>query len=415
MQKIIEPSIVSGRVVAPTSKSYAQRALALALLADGESILRHIDLCRDTEAAIDTIRRFGAKVTNVGATYTVTGGFKPIQADIHIGESGLATRLFTPIAALGYTPITISGDGSILSRPVGAMEQPLRDLGASVESRDGLLPITVCGPLEGGEVHVDGSLGSQFISGLLIALSVARCDTVLHVSDLKSKPYVDMTLDAMSVFGVDVRHDDYNTFYIRAPKYFSAVDYNIEGDWSGASCLLVAGAVAGDVTVDNLAENSKQADKAIVAALQAAGARVEFTGVGCRVRGGELRAFEFDATDCPDLFPALVALAASACGVSTIRGTSRLVHKESDRAATLASEFGKLGIDVDITMPDLMRVEGGKIRSATVDSHNDHRIAMATAVAALRADGPVTVCGAEAVEKSYPNFWREMDKLKVRN
>lgn len=408
----ITPSPVLGTLTAPSSKSYAQRAVAVALLADGRSTLTNMGLCGDTSAALDVAQRLGAKISHRDNTYIIEGGFAPTKSTIDIGESGLATRLFTPIAALNDRPITVTGHGSILTRPVDMMRAPLEALGAKVQT-DGFLPLTVQGVLSGGEATVDGAVSSQFLTGLLIALPLAGGDTVLTVSELKSRPYIDMTLDVMRAFGVNVVNEDYKRFIIQGSRNYSATQYNIEGDWSGASCLLVAGATAGEITVENLNPNSLQADRAILDALRQAGAKIEIEESNITVIKSELKAFDFDATDCPDLFPALVALAASCHGVSRIKGTTRLTHKESDRAKILASEFGKLGIGVDISTPDIMLVTGGTITGGKVDSHNDHRIAMATAVAAFSATDAVTIERAEAVAKSYPTFWRELATLTL--
>ncbi len=223
-----------------------------------------------------------------------------------------------------------------------------------------------------------------------------------------------MTIATLQAFGVEVSHDNYELFYIRGKQHYTSATYTVEGDWSGASCLLVAGALAGEITVDNLNPNSLQADQALVDALERAGAMIGSDGNRYHVKKKALRAFEFDATDCPDLFPALVVLAAGCDGKSVLKGTKRLTHKESDRARTLAAEFGKLGIDVDITGDDTMVVTGGTIHGGAVSSHNDHRIAMAAAVAGLTAESPVIIDGAEAVSKSYPAFWDDLEKIVAR-
>lgn len=413
MQKTINKKRICGTIAAPASKSYAQRAVAAALLATGRSQLTNMELCNDTRAALDVARKLGAVISNAGTTYTIDGGFAPTQRLLNIGESGLATRLFTPIAALAESEITITGEGSILTRPIEAMREPLEMLGVKVTTNDGLLPLTVKGRLKGGKVIADGSLSSQFITGLLTALPLAQNDTELHVANLQSIPYIDMTIEVLRHFGITIVHDDYKTFRIKANQSYTAANYNIEGDWSGASCMLVAGAIAGKITVTNLNPRSLQADCKIVEALLKAGAKVSMHQNSITVEQAVLRGFDFDATHCPDLFPALVALAMGCDGVTTILGTERLTHKESDRAATLASEFRKLGAQVDIATPNVMRI--GRVAAptvaVTVDSHNDHRIAMATAVAALTLPHPVTIERAEAVKKSYPDFWEQLIKI----
>ena len=412
MKTTIHKGRIAGSITAPASKSYAQRAVAAALLAGGETTLTHLDLCNDTRAALDVARRLGASVSHEGTTYTIRGGLNPVSTKLNIGESGLATRLFTPIASLCHMPITINGEGSILRRPIEMMEEPLQALGVEVISNGGYLPISVKGPMRGGEIHVDGSLSSQFITGLLMALPLSPNDTVLHVENLKSRPYVDMTIDLAARFGVAIEHNNYEQFYIAGGQHYTPCTYNIEGDWSGASCLLVAGATAGSVTIRNLNHISLQADLAIIEALARAGAEIITTNSSVTVHGGPLHAFEFDATDCPDLFPALAALAASCEGTSVLTGTQRLTYKESNRAETIAEVFGRLGIGVDLSEENTMRITGGPVSSAVVDSHNDHRIAMAAAVAALSSDDSVVIEGADAADKSYPNFWNDLDTLR---
>ena len=412
MKTTIHKGRIAGSITAPASKSYAQRAVAAALLAGGETTLTHLDLCNDTRAALDVARRLGASVSHEGTTYTIRGGLNPVSTKLNIGESGLATRLFTPIASLCHMPITINGEGSILRRPIEMMEEPLQALGVEVISNGGYLPISVKGPMRGGEIHVDGSLSSQFITGLLMALPLSPNDTVLHVENLKSRPYVDMTIDLAARFGVAIEHNNYEQFYIAGGQHYTPCTYNIEGDWSGASCLLVAGATAGSITIRNLNHISLQADLAIIEALARAGAEIITTNSSVTVHGGPLHAFEFDATDCPDLFPALAALAASCEGTSVLTGTQRLTYKESNRAETIAEVFGRLGIGVDLSEENTMRITGGPVSSAVVESHNDHRIAMAAAVAALSSDDSVVIEGANAADKSYPNFWNDLDTLR---
>jgi 3-phosphoshikimate 1-carboxyvinyltransferase len=386
------------------------------LLAGGTSTLHNVGSCDDTEAALRVVGALGANVERTEDTsYKITGGLNPASSVLNIGESGLSTRLFTPIAALGSSPVTIEGHGSINSRPMTMMTEPLRALGVEVTDNEGHLPITVCGPMQGGQVRLDGSISSQFLTGLLMSLPLAGCDTTIYVDGLKSYPYIDMTIDTMRRFGIEIEHRDYEEFYVPGGQSYTPAEFTIEGDWSAASCLLVAGAVAGSVTIDNLRPLSLQADVAIIEALSRAGALIEQTAVSITVSRRELRAFEFDATDCPDLFPALAALAANCEGTSLITGTSRLTHKESNRAETLRSEYGKLGIEVDISEENIMKITGGRIGSGEVESHGDHRIAMSLAVAALNASEPVTITGAECVSKSYDDFWQDFNNLKVDN
>ncbi|MEG1607606.1 MAG: 3-phosphoshikimate 1-carboxyvinyltransferase [Mucinivorans sp.] len=413
MKTTITPHPVELSIKAPASKSFAQRAVAAALLSAGRSELSGVEPSADTLAALQSASRLGAKVSKShNHTYIIEGPLAPRHSSIDIGESGLSTRLFTPIAALWPHPITITGHGSILARPMEFMRGPLEQLGVSFQSSGGSLPLTVCGPMRGGgRVEAEGSLSSQFISGLLFALPLAQEDTTLVVSRLTSRPYIDITLEVLHSFGVEVENRDYQEFFISAAQSYHPTDYTVEGDWSGASCPLVAGALGGRVRISGLNSHSVQADRRIMEALEMAQAGVEYLGGDIVVSHRPLLCFDFDATQCPDLFPALVALASACHGSSRLVGTERLIHKESNRALTLRQEFGKMGIEVDIdSEPNTMIVTGGTPRPALLSSHGDHRIAMAVAVAALRGSGVVEIEQAEAVEKSYPRFWDDISR-----
>lgn len=417
MDKTVSLGSANGTITPPSSKSYAQRAIALALLAEGRTTLRNIEFCKDTRSAISCIEALGAKVSYLDeSTITIDGGLHPVTDTLMVGESGLATRLFTPIASLNSTPICIKGEGTLLHRPMMMMIEPLRRLGVEVRDGGGHLPIEVKGPIHGGNIEVDGSFSSQFITGLLLALPLAKEDTTLHVRSAVSTPYIDMTIDTAKRFDVEIMHHegDYSEFYIEGGQKYTPADLAIEGDWSGASTMLVAGAISGRVTVKNLSTLSKQADTAICRALERAGAGIIIEGDSITVTKRRLRSFTFDATNSPDLFPALAALAAAAHGQSTIIGTQRLLHKESDRAETIRQEYEKLGIEVDISEENVMKIRGGEIHPATVFSHNDHRIAMSLAVSALRCKGNVTIENAECVEKSYPTFFEDLESITVR-
>ena len=385
----------------------------MALMTKGECVLQNMDFCNDTLSAISCIEVLGAKVTREdNRTLVIQGGLAPQSDRLHVGESGLSARLFTPIASLCNRWITIAGEGTLLYRPMDMMISPLRQLGVDVRDGGGRLPIEVCGPIVGGEIDVDGSVSSQFVTGLLLALPLAQNDTVINVTKAVSKPYLDMTIDIARQAGVAIEHNDYKQFYVAGNQAYVPRTYTIEGDWSAAAMLLVAGAVAGEVTVGNISMLSKQADVAICDALVRAGAELVSEGNTIKAAHRSLHAFEFDATNCPDLFPALATLAAAAEGVSTIVGTHRLEHKESNRAEAIAQEFGKLGIEVDLSTENVMKIRGGEINGGVeVDSHGDHRMAMTLAVAGLISKQGVTIHGAESVAKSYPDFFETLEQL----
>ena len=408
---------VHGTLTPPCSKSYAQRALAVSLLAEGVTTLSNIEFCQDTHSALACIRTLGARIEEVDAsTLRIEGGLRPLDVRLQVGESGLASRLFTPIASLCDVPIRIEGTGSLLERPMQMMIAPLRHLGVEVSDTAGRLPFEVCGPIRGGEIEVDGSLSSQFITGLLLALPLAQEDTTLQVDCAVSTPYLDMTIDTAARFGVEIFHKEYREFFIPGGQRYTATHFAIEGDWSAAAMLLVAGAVAGEVRVENISALSKQADTAILDALTRAGAHIEVEPEAVTAARPEtLQAFTFDATHCPDLFPALAARAANAEGESTLYGVSRLIHKESNRAKALLEEYTKLGIRVSMDEEqDALLICGGAIHATQVESHNDHRIAMSLAVAGLCSDGTMQIADAECVAKSYPDFFEDLERIRIK-
>jgi len=413
----IFPSSLQGNIRAPRSKSDMQRACAAALLHHGTTRILDPGRSNDDLAALDVIAKLGAIVVDKGDEIEITSkGVHPVSDQLHCGESGLGIRMFTPIAALSGQPLTISGSGSLVNRPMNFFDEIFPQLNITIQSQHGKLPLSIQGPLVPQTITVDGSLSSQFLTGLLMAFSAANAKGVtIHVKDLKSKPYIDLTLSVLSAFGMKTPWVvQYEQFVFEdndhsAPE--GALDYAIEGDWSGAAFLFVAGAIAGEITIQGMKADSVQADRKILEAITDSGAALEWNEGVYKVSPGTLKAFVFDATECPDLFPPLVALAAYCEGVTTIRGALRLTHKESNRALTLQDVFGKMGISITLE-GDIMKVHGGTgVKGAHVHSHHDHRIAMAAAVAALRADGPITIDDAEAIDKSYPEFYVDLRRL----
>jgi 3-phosphoshikimate 1-carboxyvinyltransferase len=414
----IQPSGLSGMILAPASKSSMQRACAAALLRVGETIIRHPGRSNDDRAALGVIRDLGAEAASLddGSLWVRSSGVTAVEGmEVNCGESGLGLRMFAPIIGLSGKTVRVRGEGSLLNRPMDFFDKVFPQLGIRVVSNQGKLPLEIQGPLKPRDIGIDGSLSSQFLTGLLFAYSAARAtDVSIRVRQLKSKPYIDLTLFVLKHFGWHVENRDYEEFYFNGETSgvggSDVLEYTVEGDWSGGAFLLVAGAIAGPITVRGLDTWSTQADKGIVQALCECGASIETGEEEMKIGPGAMKAFRFDATDCPDLFPPLVALAAYCEGTSVISGVSRLAHKESNRGLTLQEEFGKMGISIDL-VGDTMLVRGGLVRGARVHSRHDHRIAMACAVAALRADGEVTIEDAQAIDKSYPDFYRDLQRL----
>jgi 3-phosphoshikimate 1-carboxyvinyltransferase len=419
MRAIVYPAKISGSQVAPASKSSMQRACAAALLHHGQTQIYNPGHSNDDLAALDVIQNLGAIVTQYADHIEVrSNGVHPIGPEMNCGESGLGIRMFTPIAALSSQSITIQGKGSLVRRPMHFFDDIFPSLSIDIQSNKGLLPIIIQGPLKATNITVDGSLSSQFLTGLLMAYAAAGASNcTIEVNQLKSKPYIDLTLAVLKHFGWEVNHVNHERFtFTPRLEVKETIQYTVEGDWSGAAFLLVAGAIAGPIKVKGLQLNSTQADKAVMTALESANASIvidqdEIT-IGANEEG--LNAFEFDATDCPDLFPPLVALASLCKGTSIIKGVNRLAHKESDRGLTLQTEFAKLGVTV-LLEGDIMKIEGVEIIQAnTVFSQHDHRIAMACGVAALRASGPIEITEAEAINKSYTDFFEHLQHLGAK-
>lgn len=413
----INPSAITGTIKAPASKSSMQRACALALLANGQTTIYNAGHSNDDLAALEIIKKLGATIELKEEELIITGGtLKDITTEINCGESGLGIRMFAPITALSTGQISINGTGSLLKRPMHFFDEIFPQLGVSIQSDNGYLPITIKGPLKPANIIIDGSLSSQFLTGLLIAFAKATTKPVtITVTNLLSKPYIDLTLQMIKKFGYNVENDNYKKFLIEpsAQKQIHHA-YTVEGDWSGAAFLLVAAAIAGDIKVTGLDVFSTQADKAILSALMDCGVNISIKEKQITINTAlskNGKPFQFDATNCPDLFPPLVALAAYCNGTTVIKGANRLQHKESNRALTLQQEFAKMGVEITIK-DDLMLIDGGgEIKAAVLQSHHDHRIAMACAVAALKANGPSVIEDAESINKSYPVFFDDLKLL----
>jgi 3-phosphoshikimate 1-carboxyvinyltransferase len=410
MERIFVPSELSGTVKAPSSKSMTQRAIAAALLANGNSCIRYPSYCDDSLAAMNVAVGLGAKVEPGIDELWINGSAVLKEPKLNCGESGLAIRMFSPIAALYTAEITMTGAASLRNRPMTMIEDALNQLGAECKTTGGFLPLTIKGPINGGNCEIDGSVSSQLLTGLLMALPVAERDTEIKVNNLKSRPYIDMTIQLLQSFGIDVHHHDYTYFHVPGKQKYVPSVYKVEGDWSGAAFLLVAGAIGGNIKVTGLKRDTLQSDIAILDALRSAGANISFINDDVEVSRSELKSFEFDATHSPDLFPPLVALASYCDGVSRIKGVSRLKHKESDRAETLKKEFAKMNILIE-TVDDVMTISGGNPVGAHVESHEDHRIAMALAVTSLLADSEVFLRDSQCISKSYPDFYRDIRSL----
>lgn len=400
MQAIISPGKPSGSITPPASKSLMQRACAAALLHSGKTIINNPGISDDDKAALNIIQQLGAHVRHSKDYVEITShGINPISDSINCHESGLSARLFIPIAALYHQQLTITGEGSLLSRPMDVFGEIFPSLGVSILSNHNLLPVTLKGPLHPNNITIDGSLSSQFLTGLLFAYAFAAKEVVtITVNNLNSKPYINLTLDMLRKFGKNITHDNYQSFTIHPqPALHDDIELTIEADWSAASNFVVANAITGGIDIKNLNTSSLQADSAVL-----------------QVVTNERIAFIFDATDCPDLIPVLAIYAGTCDGTSIISGINRLIHKESNRITSTTALLDKLGVEF-VLAENTIKITGvQQFKSCIVDSYNDHRIAMAAAIAALYADGDIIINHAEAVAKSYPDFFKDLAALGVK-
>ncbi|HNW83098.1 MAG TPA: 3-phosphoshikimate 1-carboxyvinyltransferase [bacterium] len=408
MEKLIRPSAISGIVKVPSSKSVVQRAIAIALLANGRSVISNVSFCDDVLNAIKIIRSLGAAVQISDETIIIEScGFRNMKIEegtvINCGESALSLQMFSAITALFDKKISVTGKKTLLNRSAGNIEQSLKKLGVFCSTDNGFPPVIIKGSLIQEKIQIDASSTSQFLTGLLIALSATGKEHKITVQNLTSKPYIDITLELLKNAGVNVINNNYSEFFIPASE-LQPISITAESDWSGAAFFAVAGAICGKVELTGLDINSVQGDKIILKYIKKAGAIVTVFENSVIIEKNLLKSFEADCTDTPDLFPPLAALAVHCEGTSIIHGVNRLANKESDRAEALQNEFSKLGIDIIIEKNKLI-IQGGRIIGNTVFSHNDHRIVMALAVASLKSESPVCLTSAECVDKSWPGFF----------
>lgn len=460
------PFIDSEPLSMPVSKSFAQRAIIAAALADGTSHLRGYTPCGDNEAALQVARNLGAEVNVNGNEVTINGISAQLGGlnlpELHVGESGLLTRMLIPVMAqLSPDPVSFTGEKTLLGRPLtGAKEImdafeadviPLKSdvirndtnvIPSEVEESPSIVrvPLTVKGPLKAGRAEISGKHGSQLISGLLMALPFAEKNSSLIVHEPKSIPYMFITLEVLKKFGIKIGNDmlggpdflasdgDWSlctemVFKVKGGQKYKAADIDLEGDWSAAANFLVAGAIFGKAELQGLDTTSLQADLSIMDILMDAGAslsQLDGDRGNITVQRAPLKAFRVDASNCPDLFPIISVLAAFCQGTSRLAGVGRLANKESDRARAILEMLTQMGVRACVE-GDEMVIEGHSLAQRLLDncllkgglytSHHDHRMVMALKVASLGADGPISIDDEQCVAKSFPQFHEIFDKL----
>lgn len=399
----------------PCSKSVAQRAILAAALACGESNLDNYAPCNDITGAIEVIKNLGCKVTIRANTLKIKGGKPKNITNLSIGESGLFTRLLIPFAAylsqLNGKEIEITGHGSLLKRNLLESAKALEAAGAKCTT-NGYLPFKIFGSISNSAIKFSGKESSQIVSGFLITLPLLGHNSTLTITNPTSIPYIRLTIKTLEQFGIKIETQnklpDSIIYNIIGNQIYSPANIYLDSDWSSAAYFAVAGAIAGEITLLNMPLNSAQADEAILEILKQCGAEIIIKSaknnlVNITVKTNILNAFSYNATNCPDLFPILAILATHCNGTSCIKGVTRLLQKESNRAETIYTEFTLLGANINI-IDDNMYISGSKLHGGMVRSHNDHRIAMSIIIATLFIKEPVILNDVKCIDKSFPSF-----------
>lgn len=407
-----------GVVHIPPSKSLGHRAVicaGLAAINGGQSHLQQLGKSEDISATKGCMEILGAQFEALGDKTLVSRGTKPDDETplvMDCGESGSTLRFLLPVAALRNTPSTFTGRGRLMGRPLEVYERLFAQKGVFYEKRNS--EVRVRGPLPAGEYRLPGNVSSQFVSGLLLALPLLEGDSrIVLETPLESAAYVTLTLDVMRHFGVQIQKNGAKGYLIPGGQNYTPQSYRVEGDYSQAAFFLAAGALGRTVSCAGMRPESAQGDVAVVPLMERMGARVSWQDDLLSASGKILSAIDIDAREIPDLIPVLAVLCSVAQGTSHITGAGRLRIKESDRLSAMATELAKLGAKV-IEGPDSLTITGvPHLLGGTMDAHEDHRIAMALAVAAIRCERPLTLTGWRHVDKSYPHFWQDFEKEAV--
>ena len=407
------PQSLQGEVNAPGSKAYTHRALVASLMTSGETRIKGALDCDDTRRTVEGIRALGADL-DVEDGLTVSHGASGLtpNALVDCGDSGATLRFLVSVASAFPTTTTFAVKGVLAKRPLTPLLKALEQLGAVSALTDMGQRLTLRGPLKGGEAVLPGDVSSQFVSGLLFAAPASQKDVRIRIRNrLESRPYVDMTIEVLRRHEIKVNVED-DRFHVPAPQQYQPASHNIDGDFSSAAFLMAATACCGEsIRIHGLAEPSLEPDSAILKIAPQMGLEFHRDGAALVVKRSSIQSFRFDASNNPDLVPALEVLGCAAQGMSEITGLRRLRFKESNRLLTVPVELSKMGGKIHVD-EDRVKIEPvDRLTGASLDSYRDHRVAMACSIAALRAQGESVIENAEAVSKSYPDFFDDLTKL----
>ncbi len=415
----ITPSALHGEVVAPASKSLSHRAIIAASLGLGTSTLTGVLKADDIQQTIQGLQLLGVRISTAGTTLSIMGSGGKLHAPmapIHVGQSGSSLRFLAAVSGLAHGgATTLTGDDRLCQRPMKDMVRPLGKMGVTLQSikNNDCAPVTITGgKISGGEITIEGSMSSQFISALLLIAPFAQNKTTIRCLNVRSKPYIELTVRVMRDFGIEVIKSDDDTFVIAPMQQYKAKTYAIEGDYSSSSYFFAAAAITkSSITVKNLNPASVQGDRHFLSLLEQMGCNVSPDGGGITILPAKtLQAITVDLGDYPDIVQSIAVVAAFAHGITKIINIGHLKHKETDRLKAVATELGKMGINV-AQDEDSLTIVGGNLKGTQIDTHDDHRMAMSFAVAGLGATGTTVIQDADVVNKSFPEFFHELRAL----
>lgn len=421
MQVKIKPGNISGVISVPPSKSITHRAIIIASLAKGKSVIKNRLKSVDTDLTVKACKELGVEIDEMDNQLIINGvNGKFIlfgkTKNLFVGESGTTLRLLTTLSVLTDGIVIIDGERKLRERPIGDLIDVLQKQGIDARSinNDDCPPVEIKGSaFKGGEITVESEKSSQFASAIMLISPYAQNDVILKPIKIKSAPYLNITWLLIREFGAQGEFDS-QVYKIKAGNGFQAREYTVEGDWTSASYFIVAAAVTGStVTISNLNQESMQGDRTILSFLSKMGCKIEIKSSGIEVTGSILNSIEENLGDNPDIVPSLCIAAAFASGKSKFTNIGHLIYKESNRLDSICLELNKMGIDAYYDSSQIV-ISGGKPRGTIIDSHNDHRIAMSFSIAALAAEGETTINDAEVVSKSYPGFFADLNKLGAK-
>ncbi|WP_186428636.1 3-phosphoshikimate 1-carboxyvinyltransferase [Clostridium sp. BSD9I1] len=410
----IIPSPLKGDIKIPPSKSLAHRAVICAGLSEGISNIDNIIFSEDIKATTMGMESLGIEVNRKGESISIEGKSKLslVNSIINCNESGSTLRFLIPLALLTGEEISFEGRGKLVSRPLDVYYEMFKNQNIHYENNNGQLPLKVKGALKPGTFYVKGNISSQFITGLMFALPLLEGDSkIIVTTELESKGYVDLTIDCMDKFGIKIENKDYKEFYIKGNQKYINRDYRVEGDFSQAAFWIVAGILGANIKCKNLNLNSLQGDKVILNIVKEMGANIKISEDIIEVCKSQTTGIVIDASECPDLVPIFSVLGALSEGTTKIINAERVRIKECDRLKAMKTELTKVGADIEETKDGLIIRGKSSLKGGTVDSWNDHRIAMAMAVASIKCQEPIIITNSNAVTKSYPEFWKDFKML----